>query len=196
MTQSTPPRWTADDIPDQSGRTVLVTGANSGLGLATTRALARRGAHVIMAVRDEAKGALLAGHARLDVRVNNAGIMVTVSSHLHTRGAIHFDDLTGDLGTSGAGGPLKLLLRLRSRLAAHSVEVGVRSQQYAATDPGARSGQYIGIIERGETRGHPAVEQPVESATDPALAARLWRLSEELTGVRFDLPAATGQPAG
>ncbi|MET8681781.1 oxidoreductase [Streptomyces sp. NPDC004647] len=49
-------RWTAEQIPDQSKRVVLVTGANSGLGLATTRALARKGAHVILAVRDEAKG--------------------------------------------------------------------------------------------------------------------------------------------
>jgi len=49
-------KWTTDDIPDQSGRTFLVTGANSGLGLETTRALARSGAHVVMAVRNEAKG--------------------------------------------------------------------------------------------------------------------------------------------
>ncbi|MEU1729161.1 oxidoreductase [Nonomuraea sp. NPDC005692] len=49
-------RWTEDDIPDQTGRVAVVTGASSGLGLATTRALARKGARVILAVRDEAKG--------------------------------------------------------------------------------------------------------------------------------------------
>lgn len=49
-------RWTAEQIPDQTKRVFVVTGANSGLGLATTRALARRGGHVILAVRDEAKG--------------------------------------------------------------------------------------------------------------------------------------------
>ncbi|CAM5402525.1 oxidoreductase [Streptomyces tanashiensis] len=49
-------RWTADLIPDQTGRVFVVTGANSGLGLATTRALARRGGRVILAVRDEEKG--------------------------------------------------------------------------------------------------------------------------------------------
>ncbi|MCC2276907.1 SDR family oxidoreductase [Streptomyces sp. ET3-23] len=49
-------RWTADRIPDQADRVFVVTGANSGLGLATTRALARKGGHVILAVRDEAKG--------------------------------------------------------------------------------------------------------------------------------------------
>ena len=45
-------RWTAADVPDQSGRTSLVTGANSGLGLHTTLGLARKGARVLMACRD------------------------------------------------------------------------------------------------------------------------------------------------
>lgn len=44
--------WTATDAPDQTGRTALVTGANSGLGLQTTMALARKGARVLMACRD------------------------------------------------------------------------------------------------------------------------------------------------
>src|SRR5438128_6739081 len=47
--------WSIDDIPDQSGRTVLVTGANSGLGLHTSIALARHGARVLMACRNPAK---------------------------------------------------------------------------------------------------------------------------------------------
>ncbi|MGW5738484.1 MULTISPECIES: oxidoreductase [Streptomyces] len=102
-------RWTADQIPDQSDRVCVVTGANSGLGLATTRALAGRGAHVILAVRDEGKGRraaaeitaaqpdarlevrrldlsdldsvrgfaerLHAERARIDVLINNAGVM-------------------------------------------------------------------------------------------------------------------------
>jgi NAD(P)-dependent dehydrogenase (short-subunit alcohol dehydrogenase family) len=86
-------------IPDQTGRTAVVTGANSGLGLATARALAAAGAHVVLAVRDVAKGEAadvpgevevrrldladlesVRGFAEnwtgeLDLLVNNAGIM-------------------------------------------------------------------------------------------------------------------------
>lgn len=55
--------WTTDDIPDQHGRVAVVTGANGGLGLESTRALAGAGAHVVMAARDQAK----AEAARADV---------------------------------------------------------------------------------------------------------------------------------
>jgi NAD(P)-dependent dehydrogenase (short-subunit alcohol dehydrogenase family) len=96
---STP--WTASDLPDLDGRTFVVTGATSGLGLVTTRALARAGARVVLAVRDTAKGEQVAAATGgstevrrldladlasigsfaeawdepLDVLVNNAGIM-------------------------------------------------------------------------------------------------------------------------
>ncbi len=92
--------WDISDIPDQSGRTIIVTGANSGVGAATARALAGAGAQVIMACHDEVKARAVAnsigerahvrrldladlasvrefadGVERADVLINNAGVM-------------------------------------------------------------------------------------------------------------------------
>jgi len=93
--------WSASEIPDQTGRRIVVTGANSGLGLVTAGRLAATGAHVIMACRDTEKGAAaaagLAGSVQvqaldladlasvrafaesidepIDVLINNAGVM-------------------------------------------------------------------------------------------------------------------------
>ncbi|MEV6772908.1 oxidoreductase [Nocardia sp. NPDC051030] len=61
--------WDISDIPDQSGRTFIVTGANSGLGAATTRALAGAGAQVIMACRNEVKARGVADAIGANVQV-------------------------------------------------------------------------------------------------------------------------------
>lgn len=102
-------RWTTHHIPDQSGRTAVITGANTGLGFETAKALAEHGAHVVLAVRDTDKGkraaAQLTGdvgvqeldlgslesvraaaaelrgsHERIDLLINNAGVMTPPKS--------------------------------------------------------------------------------------------------------------------
>jgi NAD(P)-dependent dehydrogenase (short-subunit alcohol dehydrogenase family) len=62
--------WTADQLPDMTGTTVMITGAGGGIGLVTTRELARRGAHVVLAVRDvdKARRAVAGMPGHLDVR--------------------------------------------------------------------------------------------------------------------------------
>ena len=59
--------WSADDIPGQHGRTAVVTGANGGLGLETARQLAAKGAHVVMAVRNQEKAAAAVAEIRASV---------------------------------------------------------------------------------------------------------------------------------
>ncbi|MCG7583510.1 SDR family NAD(P)-dependent oxidoreductase [Mycolicibacterium sp. OfavD-34-C] len=58
------PKWTAADVPDQTGRVAVVTGANAGLGLETAAVLAERGARVVVAVRDLGKGEKAVGEIR------------------------------------------------------------------------------------------------------------------------------------
>ncbi|MGH1341883.1 MAG: oxidoreductase [Nannocystales bacterium] len=101
--------WTEANIPDLAGKTIVITGANSGLGLETTHMLSGRGAHVVMACRTESKAeaamkqvraqhpkasvefiplnladlasvrafaaSFQEAHAKLDVLINNAGVM-------------------------------------------------------------------------------------------------------------------------
>jgi NAD(P)-dependent dehydrogenase (short-subunit alcohol dehydrogenase family) len=108
------PNWTAADIPDQTGRTAIITGANTGLGYETAVALAGQGARVVLAVRNLDKGKqaatriaeahrgatvelqeldltslasiraaaeqLRADHDRIDLLINNAGVMWTPKS--------------------------------------------------------------------------------------------------------------------
>src|SRR3989442_11134516 len=49
-------KWTADQMPDQTGRVAIVTGANSGIGFVAARELAKAGARVVLACRDTEKG--------------------------------------------------------------------------------------------------------------------------------------------
>ena len=66
------PQWSADDVPDQSGRTAVITGANTGIGYEAARVLAGRGARVVLAVRNldkggQARDTILRAHPDADV---------------------------------------------------------------------------------------------------------------------------------
>lgn len=308
MTSTAQRRWTAADIPDLTGRTFVVTGANSGLGYETSRELARHGGHVVMGVRSRARGetalhrlaaeqpgaslelrqldladldsvrafaeTLIADRLGVDVLINNAGVMmpprtltaqgyevqfganhlghfaltglllrtlhagtdprvVTVSSALHRRGRIDFDDLNSEkryspvgaysqsklanllfaaeldrrlratgwpvrslvthpgyaatnLQSSSTNRVLNLGIKIGNVVLAQSAGDGALSQLYAATAADARGGQFIGPLGLGAMRGRPGVVQPAPAGADPGLAARLWAVSEELTGVHYD----------
>src|SRR3954467_2351217 len=302
-------KWTTADIPDQTGRTAVITGANTGLGYETAAALAAKGAHVVLAVRNTDKGQaaadlisrrspgasvavqeldltslesvraaaeqLRAAHDSIDLLINNAGVMftpksttkdgfelqfgtnhlghfaftgllldhivsapgsrvVTVSSvgHRFARNGIRFDDLQWekDYSRVGAYGQAKLAnlmftYELQRRLrgtgtiaaAAHPggsrteltrnlppllsaatklveplfqpADMGALPQLRAATDPGVIGGQYFGPDGFGEQRGYPVVVASTRASHDIAAQKRLWTVSEQLTGVTFDVHA-------
>ena len=298
--------FTADDVTDQSGRTFLVTGANTGLGFEAAKVLAARGGRVLLGCRSEAKAiaamakirtdtsdadlrfipldqgdlasveaaaGLVAEEGRLDVLVNNAGIMfpplqyttdgfesqfgvnhlgtfaltshllpklaetgskhggsriVMTSSIAHKPGKIDFDDLGAeqsyntqgryqqsklanllfmyelDRRLTAAGSPtiavachpglastelgrhmpkiLTLALPL-VKLVFNSPAQGAWPTLMAATSAEIEGGDYTGPSRLGETSGKAEKVSSTERARDPELAARLWDVSVQMTGV-------------
>jgi NAD(P)-dependent dehydrogenase (short-subunit alcohol dehydrogenase family) len=300
--------WTAENIPDQSGRIAVVTGSNSGIGFEAARMLAEKGAHVVLACRSQQKceaalkriadgnpsgsvelmlldlasleairafsEAFSNHHDRLDLLVNNAGVMippygrtadgfelqfgtnhlghfalthqllpmlqrtegsriVNVASAAHNFGKLNFDDLQwearkykawnayGDSKLANLYFTYELSRRLRGAdipvkvTAAHPGYTATDLQRHslparignlflampgwkgalptlrAATDPEAQSGDYYGPKGPGEMWGYPDKVGSNKLSRDEAIAARLWEVSEEVTGERYGLAAAS-----
>lgn len=304
MTQA---KWTAAAMTPQAGKTVLITGANSGIGYQAARELARHGAHVLLGVRDAAKGQtarerivaespqaevavvpldmaslasirgfageFVASGSRLDVLVNNAGVMalpkreqtpdgferqfgtnhlghfaltgllipallraeaprvVTVASLAHRNGKMEWNNLQSEKSYSpwgaynnsklanvlfareldrrareahskllsvvvhpgisvtniaGPGSDFKSrFMRLFGRFMFQNDEMGALPTLYAATATEAQGGQYIGPDGLGEMGGYPKAVKPKPQALNEADGRRLWKVSEELTGVIY-----------
>jgi NAD(P)-dependent dehydrogenase (short-subunit alcohol dehydrogenase family) len=315
MTDSS--RWTLASMPDMSGKTVIVTGANSGLGFEATKAFARKGATVVMACRSTARGkraaddvrhelpeaeldvreldlaalssvesfaeSVTADYDEIDVLCNNAGVMaipraetgdgfemqfgvnhlghfaltghllpllretdgesrvVTHASGAHQQGDIDFEDLHHerdygkweayaqsklanllfayelDRKLEAAGvddvvstachpgwaatnlqrrGPEQMgstarlyLMKAANALIAQDAQQGALPMLYAATAEDITGAEYIGPDGFMSMRGYPHHDEPTKKARDPDIAAQLWDVSEELTGVTYDLQA-------
>jgi NAD(P)-dependent dehydrogenase (short-subunit alcohol dehydrogenase family) len=302
-------RWTFNNIPDLSGKTIIVTGGNCGLGYEAVKAFAAKGAKVILACRSVGKGKAakeeiiekypkakidvmkldLADlksvrefaaefkkkYKRLDVLLNNAGVMmcpygktkdglemqlgtnhfghyaltgllldhlkktpksriVNVSSMGHRFGSMDFDNLMFEKGKYDpmrAYGRSKLAnllftYELQRRLDAHKsgiiamaahpggsatnlgrhleknfflrmlkpiafgmlaqpASIGALPEIRASVDPDVKGGEYYGPEGFKELRGYPIRVESNQASHNVEDAGKLWKLSEELTGVRF-----------
>ena len=81
-------------------------------------------------------------------------------------------------------------MHVGNRLFAQSDEMGALPTLYAATEPGLEGGTFCGPDGFLEQRGHPKRVAPNSAARDEDVARRLWEVSEEMTGVRFELAGA------
>jgi NAD(P)-dependent dehydrogenase (short-subunit alcohol dehydrogenase family) len=111
--------WTADDIPDLTGRTAVVTGGNSGIGLIECRELARHGAEVILACRNQQKGEEAARQirsalgaagkdARIEVRLLDLASLDSIKAFADSYAEEHPDGLDLLINNAGVMAPPRL----------------------------------------------------------------------------------------
>jgi hypothetical protein len=84
---------------------------------------------------------------------------------------------------------VKAVLAVTNKILAQSADQGALPTLYAATAPDVQGGDYIGPDGFQEARGHPTKVRVIAEGRDPRVGERLWEVSEELTGVHYDLPA-------
>jgi NAD(P)-dependent dehydrogenase (short-subunit alcohol dehydrogenase family) len=297
-------KWSSNNIPDQKGRVVIVTGSSSGIGYETARVLAEKNAMVIMAVRDLQKGKaaadkILGEHpnadvevmeldladlesvreftaefknkfSRLDLLINNAGVMmppysktadgfelqfgtnhlghfaltgllfdlikgtpgsriVNVSSSGHNYGDLDFDDLNWEKRPykkmkayadskianlyftyelqkrvdRNGGNPLVTaahpgwtatelqrhagFFRFLNHFLSQDVTMGALPTLYAAVGEDVKGSDYHGPSGWREMRGYPKKVASNKLSHNEEIARKLWEISKELTGVKFNL---------
>ena len=93
-----------------------------------------------------------------------------------------------NLQSTGPEGVMKSLMGVTNRILAQGADKGALPTLYAATAPGVDGGSFIGPDGVLEARGHPTFVDATRRAQDPEAGRRLWEVSEELTGVRYEIP--------
>ena len=115
-------------------------------------------------------------------RLAHAGVP-TIAVACHPGGA------RTNLGNAPAGvtGKLMEMARPAINLFMQPAEMGALPTLRAAVDPGVKGGEYYGPDGFAEQRGHPVLVESNARSKDRTVAARLWTVSEELTGVRYEI---------
>jgi NAD(P)-dependent dehydrogenase (short-subunit alcohol dehydrogenase family) len=117
-------------------------------------------------------------------RLNRAGSTICAAA-AHPGGS----DTELYTGFAGADGPLARFAKAASQVTGQPASAGALPSLYAATMPDVVPGDYFGPSSLGEVRGTPTRVGMSAQARDAAVGTRLWDVSQELTGVTYDLPA-------
>ena len=170
--------WTAADLPSFAGRTVIVTGANSGLGEVTARELARVGAQVILACRNTDKGDAAAAGMTGEVEVRKLDLQNLASVRAFADGVDAVDVLVNNAGIMAV--PFALHRRRLREPDRHQSPRPLRADQSAAAQDHRPGGH--GVVDAMHMFGYISLERPELEV------AALFRVA----GLR---PVEAGQPA-